>query len=63
MAAFGVENITFSGGEPLIRDDFLEIGYHAGNLGFNSVTFSTNGTFIDRDIANQLKVIFISCTN
>lgn len=56
MSAFGVESITFSGGEPLLRKDFLEIASHAGNLGFKSVSMATNGTLIDREIARQLKV-------
>ena len=56
MLTFGVENVTFSGGEPLVRKDFLEIISHAGSLGFKSVSVATNGTLIDRGIAGQLKL-------
>ncbi len=55
MSAFGVKTISFSGGEPLLRKDFLDILHHAACLSFSSVTVSTNGTLIDRDIAAQLK--------
>ena len=55
MSAFGVEGISFSGGEPLLRKDFLEIASHAGSLGFSYVGVSTNGTLIDRDVARGLK--------
>ncbi len=55
MSVFGVESVNFSGGEPLLRRDFLEIAAHAGNLGFKSVGVATNGTLIDRRIAKRLK--------
>lgn len=55
MSAFGVGRISFSGGEPLMRKDFLVIASHAGSLGFSYVGVSTNGTLIDRDIARELK--------
>lgn len=56
LLAFGVEIVTFSGGEPLLRKDFLEIVGHAGSIGFKSVTIATNGTLIDRGIARLLKL-------
>lgn len=56
MSIFGVESISFSGGDPLMRKDFLEIVRHAAGLNFKSVGVATNGTLIDRDIARQLKL-------
>jgi len=55
MLAFGVGSINFSGGEPLLRKDFLEIASYAGSLGFRSVSIATNGTLINREIARQIK--------
>ncbi len=55
ISIFGVESISFSGGEPLLRKDFLEIASHAGCLGFKSVSVATNATLMDREIAKQLK--------
>lgn len=54
MSAFGVKSISFSGGEPFMRKDMLEIVHHATDLGFDSVGVSTNGILLDRDIAGQL---------
>lgn len=56
MSGFGVENITFSGGEPLLRKDFFEIADHAKSLEFKSVGIATNATLIDRVIAKKLKL-------
>lgn len=56
MSAYGVGSISFSGGEPFMRKDFLEIAIYASNIGFKSVGVATNGTLIDCDIAPQLKV-------
>jgi radical SAM protein with 4Fe4S-binding SPASM domain len=54
MSAFGVKNISFSGGEPFVRKDMLDIVNHAVNLGFDSVGVSTNGILLDRDTVRQL---------
>lgn len=49
----GVEKITISGGEPLVRDDIsslLEYAHeHIGNI-----TFITNGTLITEEVAEKL---------
>lgn len=52
---FGVENVIFSGGEPLLRKDFFEIASHTKSLGFKYVSLTTNGTLIDCRIARLLK--------
>lgn len=55
LLAFGVEEVTFSGGEPFRRENFIGIANYAGGLGFKSVNIATNGTLINREIAKQLK--------
>lgn len=54
LSAFGVRGVIFSGGEPLLRDDFFELVRHARENGF-SPSLATNGTLIDRDTARRLK--------
>jgi radical SAM protein with 4Fe4S-binding SPASM domain len=54
MSVFSVKSISFSGGEPFLRKDMLEIVHHATGLRFNSVGVSTNGILLDGDIARQL---------
>lgn len=46
LAAFGVPTVLFSGGEPLLRPDLLELAAAARELGMRTV-LSTNGTRID----------------
>jgi len=57
MSAFGVKWVVFSGGEPLLRKDFLEIAAHARGLRFEYLSVATNGTLIDRDTARRLKAL------
>ncbi|APV45109.1 radical SAM additional 4Fe4S-binding SPASM domain-containing protein [Dehalogenimonas formicexedens] len=56
IAAFGAPVILFSGGEPLLRPDFLELAEHAASQGLR-VALSTNGTLIDGAMASNLKRI------
>jgi radical SAM protein with 4Fe4S-binding SPASM domain len=54
LVQFGVPSVLFSGGEPLMRPDLLElIGYAVGR-GLRTV-ISTNGTLITTDTAKQIK--------
>uniref|UniRef100_A0A7C3RDE5 Radical SAM protein n=1 Tax=Archaeoglobus fulgidus TaxID=2234 RepID=A0A7C3RDE5_ARCFL len=55
LAEFKVPLILFSGGEPLLRDDIFEIAGYAKKKGIKSV-LSTNGTLIDRDVVENLRV-------
>jgi radical SAM protein with 4Fe4S-binding SPASM domain len=57
LSDFGIPLILFSGGEPLLRKDLIEIAEYARKKGINCV-LSTNGTLIDKDVAEQLKDIF-----
>jgi radical SAM protein with 4Fe4S-binding SPASM domain len=45
--------VLFSGGEPLLRNDLLELLFEAKKLGLRSV-LSTNGTLIDSAAADRL---------
>lgn len=53
LAAFGVPAVLFSGGEPLVRPDALQLIEYARSLGL-SCTLSTNGVLIDDAMADQL---------
>lgn len=59
LAAFGAPVILFSGGEPLMRPDLIELARYATDKGMRAV-ISTNGTLITRDIADQLYKIGLS---
>ncbi|MBI3930727.1 MAG: radical SAM protein [Chloroflexi bacterium] len=56
LADFGVPVIMFSGGEPLLREDLLELASFAGELGIRLV-LSTNGTLIQKSMAQEIKGI------
>lgn len=56
LADFNVPVILFSGGEPLIRPDILDLAEYAVSKGIR-VTFSTNGTLIDKATARKIKDI------
>lgn len=49
----GVESITLTGGEPLIRSDFLEIYDAAYNAGLR-ITIMSNGTLFNDEIISHL---------
>ena len=44
----GVQKIRLSGGEPLIREDIVEIVSKISSIGFKDVSITTNGTFLDK---------------
>jgi len=52
-AELGVKSITFSGGEPLLHESFLEIIKHTSSQGIYPI-ISTNGTLITEKLAEQL---------
>lgn len=54
LAAFEAPVLLFSGGEPLMREDMIELGSYARELGIRPV-ISTNGTLITRNIAAKIK--------
>jgi radical SAM protein with 4Fe4S-binding SPASM domain len=53
LAAFGVPTVLFSGGEPLMRQNVLELAAVANELGMRTV-LSTNGTRIDTEVAKEI---------
>jgi Fe-coproporphyrin III synthase len=59
LAEFGSPVILFSGGEPLIRRDILDLIRYATERGRRAVV-STNGTLITRPVAEKLKEIGLS---
>lgn len=59
LSGFGVPVVLFSGGEPLIRPDILDLMRHAGSTGMRAVV-STNGTLINQKMAASLKDVGLS---
>jgi radical SAM protein with 4Fe4S-binding SPASM domain len=59
LAAFGCPVLLFSGGEPLVRKDVPQLAEYARAKGLR-VVISTNGTLIDRPLAEQLQKIGLS---
>lgn len=59
LAAFHVPVILFSGGEPFIRPDILQLAEYAISKGIR-VTFSTNGTLITEEVARKIKEMGVS---
>jgi radical SAM protein with 4Fe4S-binding SPASM domain len=56
LAGFGVPAVLFSGGEPLLRPDLLELIAHARSLGLRC-TLSTNGTLLTPALARALRAL------
>lgn len=54
LADFGTPVILFSGGEPMMRPDLLELARAARDLGLRPV-LSTNGTLIDASAARRIR--------
>jgi len=54
IADWGVKLLIFDGGEPLLREDFLELAKYASSKGLR-VVIGSNGMLINRELAEQLK--------
>ena len=54
LAEFKVPVLLFSGGEPLMRQDFFELAEYANKKNIRP-TLSTNGTLITREVAQKIK--------
>ncbi|ODS33610.1 MAG: moaA/nirJ/pqqE cofactor biosynthesis protein [Candidatus Scalindua rubra] len=59
LAEYGAPVILFSGGEPLMREDLMELISYARNKGLRAV-ISTNGTLITEEKAESLKQFGLS---
>jgi len=59
MAACGVRVVIFSGGEPLLRPDLFDLLERARELGI-SAQLSTNGVFIDEEVAARLAAVGVA---
>ncbi|MEF3697446.1 12,18-didecarboxysiroheme deacetylase [Desulfolutivibrio sp.] len=59
LAAYGAPVMLFSGGEPLVRKDLVELAHHAVSKGMRAV-ISTNGTLITPEKAKELKSVGLS---
>ena len=59
LAAYGAPVMLFSGGEPLVRKDLVELASHATAKGMRAV-ISTNGTLITPEKARELKEVGLS---
>ncbi len=59
LAQFGAPVVLFSGGEPLMRPDLVELADYAVNKGMRAV-ISTNGTLITPAMAQSLKAVGLS---
>ena len=59
LAAYGAPVLLFSGGEPTIRKDLLELMYYAKDKGMR-VVISTNGTLITEEKAKQFAEVGLS---
>jgi Fe-coproporphyrin III synthase len=59
LAQFGSPVLLFSGGEPLVRRDLLDLIRYAVSRGMRAV-ISTNGTLITRKMAEELREIGLS---
>lgn len=58
LAEMGTLHLGISGGEPLLRPDFLEIMEYARKKGFH-VAIETNGYFMTEEIAVKLRKLYI----
>lgn len=54
LAAYRVPSVLFSGGEPLMRPDLLELAARARELGMRTV-LSSNGTLVDAAMAARVR--------
>ena len=59
LAAYGCPVMLFSGGEPTVREDLVELASFAKSKGMRAV-ISTNGTLITKAKAKELKSVGLS---
>ncbi|MDR2873904.1 MAG: GTP 3',8-cyclase MoaA [Methanobrevibacter sp.] len=52
---FGIKKIRFSGGEPLLRDDIIDIIRKTSSLNFKDISITTNGVLLGKYAEDLLK--------
>lgn len=57
LSQAGILEVVFLGGEPFLRNDFLDIVKEANNLGLGTKT-STNASYIDKNNVKEIKKYF-----
>lgn len=63
VALLGVDKVTFTGGEPMLRYDILELARHAASLlgnGISQLALVTNAMLINKDAATSIGYLFSS---
>lgn len=60
LANWGIKLLIFDGGEPLCREDFLDIAKHASGMGLKTVV-GTNGTLLDTETVKKMLGAGIEC--
>ncbi len=61
VAAMGADKVTLTGGEPLLRTDFLDIARHAASLqgrGISRLSLVTNAMLVSKDLAHSIMPLF-----
>jgi|GEM_PF-1638545 len=58
LRSLGTFNITFSGGEPFLKPEFITIVKEARKMGFK-INIITNGTLLNNEMIDELKNLFI----
>jgi len=54
IAKAGFRIMVFSGGEPFVREDILDLTRHAASLGLRPV-YGSNGTLLNKEMATRIK--------
>ena len=60
MAECGISTVSLSGGEPLVRSDFMEIVKEFQLHGITVKAISTNGSLVNEKLLNQLEEIGVT---
>lgn len=60
LASWGIRLLIFDGGEPICREDFLDIARYASNKGLK-VVVGSNGTLLDVDTVKKMKEVGVEC--
>lgn len=55
LAENGVDTLTISGGEPMIRQELVEIARYAKEIGIETLNIITNGTLFDEEKLKGIK--------